>query len=135
MVSGRREYSEINVLASEADWAWPKAVSDIFQPRGVNLLVAKNAGEFVNVIERRRIHTTIVDIDSETNSLSTISVIRTDYPLLPCILLSSDVGEYLLVKALELNVFSVINKPVDMAILQEQLNRLFIKKYNSTIFK
>jgi CheY-like chemotaxis protein len=76
-----------------------------------------------------------VDIDSETNSLSTIRVIRTDYPLLPCILLSSDVGEYLLVKALELNVFSVINKPVDMASLQEQLNRLFIKKYNSTIFK
>jgi len=33
-----------------------------------------------------------------------------------------------------MDVFSVISKPVDMVILQEQLNRLFIKKYNSYVF-
>jgi len=134
MVSEPEKTGEINVLVSEADWAWPKALRDIFRPRGVNLLVAKNAGEFVNVIERRRIHTTIVDIDSEINSLATIKIIRMDYPLLPCIILSSNVCENLLGKALELDVFSVIDKPVDMFVLQEQLNRLFIKKYNNTIF-
>jgi hypothetical protein len=57
-----------------------------------------------------------------------------DYPLLPCILLSSAPGEALLRVALRLDVFSVIDKPVDMIILREQLNRLFIKKYNNDIF-
>jgi hypothetical protein len=28
----------------------------------------------------------------------------------------------------------VIDKPVDMGVLQEQLNRLFIKKYSSNVF-
>jgi len=135
MVLEPEKSGEINVLVSEAGWAWPKALRDIFRPRGVNLLVAKNAGEFVDVIGRRRIHTTIVDIDSEVNSLATIKIIRMDYPLLPCILLASDVCEYLLGKALQLDVFSVIGKPVDMLILQEQLNRLFIKKYNNAIFR
>jgi hypothetical protein len=37
-------------------------------------------------------------------------------------------------RALQLDVFSVIDKPVDMNVLREQLNRLFIKKYNSNIF-
>jgi DNA-binding NtrC family response regulator len=135
MVSNLSKLEEVNVLASEANWAWPEAVRYIFRPRGINLLMAENAVEFVNIIERKRIHTTIVDMDSEqSNGLATIKIIRMDYPLLPCILLSSGAGEALLGKALRLDVFSVIDKPVDMSILQEQLNRLFVKKYNSDIF-
>jgi len=135
MVSNLSKLEEINVLASGANWAWPEAQRYIFQPRGVNLLMAENADEFVNIIVRRRIHTTIVDMDSEeSDGLATIRIIRMDYPLLPCILLSSTAGEALLGKALRLDVFSVIDKPVDMTVLREQLNRLFIKKYNSNIF-
>lgn len=97
-------------------------------------MVAENAGEFVNITERRRIHATIVDMDSEAGGLVTIKIIRMDYPLQPCILLSNEPGEAVLSEALGLDVFSVIDKPVDMSILREQLNRLFIKKYNNGIF-
>ena len=135
MVSNLSQLEEINVLASEASWAWPEAVRCIFRPRGVNLLVAESASQFVNIIERKRIHTAIVDMDSEgSDGLATIKIIRMDYPLIPCILLSSSIGESLLGKALLLDVFSVIDKPVDMGVLLEQLNRLFIKKYRSDIF-
>jgi len=135
MVSNLSKFEEVNVLASEANWAWPEALRSIFRPRGVNLLVADNAAEFVHVIKSKRIHTTIVDMDSETsNGLATIKIIRMNYPLLPCILLTSTAGQPLLDKALRLDVFSVIDKPVDMSILREQLNRLFMKKYNSNIF-
>lgn len=135
MVTNLSKLEEVNVLASEANWAWPEALRNLFRPRGVNLLVADNTGEFVNIIEQRRIHTTIVDMDSESSSgLTTIKIIRMDYPLLPCILLTSTAGESMLSKALRLDVFSVIEKPVDMNILREQLNRLFVKKYNSDIF-
>jgi len=135
MMSNLSKLEEVNVLASEASWAWPEAVRHIFRPRGVNLLVAENAVEFVNIIERKRIHTTIVDMDSEqSNGLTTIRIIRMDYPLLPCILLSSTAGESLLGKALRLDVFSVIDKPVDMSVLRDQLNKLFVKKYNSDVF-
>ena len=135
MVSNLSKLEEINVLASEANWAWPEAVRYIFRPRGVNLLVAENPSEFVHIIRNKRIHTTIVDVDSEKfNGLATIKIIRMDYPLLPCILLTSRAGQSLLDTALRLDVFSVIDKPVDMAILQQQLNRLFIKKYSSSVF-
>ncbi|HJX11472.1 MAG TPA: response regulator [Candidatus Binatia bacterium] len=135
MVSNVSELEEVNVLVSDANWAWPEALHRIFRPRGVNLLIAENATEFVNIIERKRIHTTIVDMDSEkSNGLATIRIIRIEYPLLPCILLTSHAGKSLLGKALQLDVFSVIGKPVDMHILREQLNRLFLKKYNSSLF-
>ncbi len=135
MVSNLSQLEEVNVLVSDANWGWPEALRCIFRPRGVNLLVAESASEFVNIIERRRIHTTIVDMDSErSNGLATIRIIRIEYPLLPCILLTSTAGKSLLGKALRLDVFSVIDKPVDMHILREQLNRLFLKKYNSSLF-
>jgi len=135
MVSNLSKLEEVNVLASGADWAWPEALRRIFKPRGVNLLVAENATEFVNIIRDRRIHTTIIDMDSaDSDGLATIKIIRMEYPLLPCILLSSATGRELLGKALRLDVFSVVDKPVDMLILQELLNRLFVKKYDSSIF-
>ena len=135
MVLGLSKFDEVKVLASQANWAWPEALRDIFRPRGVNLLVAQSTDEFINIIEHERIHTTIVDMDSEKSSgLVTIKIIRMDYPLLPCLLLTSAAEKHLLGRALELDVFSVIDKPVDMDVLLEQLNRLFIKKYNSNIF-
>jgi DNA-binding NtrC family response regulator len=134
MVLKLSKLDEVNVLTSRANWGWPEAARYIFQPRGINLLVAENTGEFVNIIERKRIHTVIVDMDCEAGGLVTIKIIRMDYPRLPCILLSSKPGEAILSEALGLDVFSVIDKPVNMCILREQLNRLFVKKYNNDIF-
>jgi len=127
--------SEINVLVGESDWAWAEAVECIFAPRGVNSIVAADAASTLDIIERRNIHTAIVDMDSvPASGLSIIRLIRGYYPMLPCILLSRSVEEKLLARALALDVFSVIAKPVDMMILQDQLNRLFMKKYNSAVF-
>ena len=134
MVLKEPKFDEVNVLTSGAGWGWPDALREIFRPRGVNLLVAENAGEFVDVIRNRRVQVTIVDMDGKTGGLETIKIIRVDYPLLPCILLSSQPGESVLSRALGLDVFSVIDKPVNMGILREQLNRLFIKRYNNDIF-
>ncbi len=136
MVYETAKFDEINVLASQADWAWPMALRDIFQPRGVNLLVAQGTNDFVQIIQQKRIHTTIVDMDSEKSSgMATVRIIRMEYPMLPCIMLASCTCESILNKALQLDVFSVIDKPVDLNVLREQLNRLFIKKYNCDIFK
>ncbi len=135
MVNGMSNIDEVNVLASMAGWAWPSALQDIFKPRGVNLMVARDSAEFVDVIEQRRIHTAIVDMDTEkSNGLATIKLIRLDYPRLPCIMLKDKSDDNVLTRALELDVFGVVNKPVDMNILQFLLNRLFQKKYNSDIF-
>jgi DNA-binding NtrC family response regulator len=125
----------IKVLINGSDWAWPDAVRQIFKDRSVELLIVKRADETLNVLQQRRIHTAIVDMDSKIlNGLSMIKVIRSSFPLLPCILLADSAEEKLLSTALELDVFSVMNKPVDIPLLQNQLHRLFVKRYNSNLF-
>ncbi|MHC4265446.1 MAG: response regulator [Planctomycetota bacterium] len=135
MVALHSQNVEYNVLVSGANWAWPVAQRELFKPREVNLMVAEKANDFVEVIKKRRIHTAIVDMDSPAVALATVKIIRIDFPLVPCILLAGEAGENLLSKALHLDVFSVIEKPVDMELLREQLNRLFLKRYNSNIFQ
>ena len=135
MVAQWSQFDEVNVLASAASWAWPEAVRDIFKPRGVNLLMAEKTSDFVSIIANTRIHTAIVDVDSERPSgLATVKVIRLGYPRIPCILLTGRTDENMLCKALQLDAFAVVGKPVDMDILRELLNRLFLKKYDSNLF-
>lgn len=135
MVARWSQAGDVNVLASAEDWAWPDAVRNIFKPRGVNLLMAENPGEFVSIIATTRIHTAIVDADSQRfNGLATVKIIRMDYPLVPCIVLTRKVDKEMLGKALQLEAFGVIGKPVNMDILRQLLNRLFLKRYNSDLF-
>ncbi len=134
MVALRRQFDQINVLASAADWAWPLAQRDLFQPRGVNLLMANAADEVADILRNWRIQAAIIDTDLESTGLTMIKVVRVDYPLVPFIALSSRTEWDLLDTALQLDVFGVVDKPVDMEILRELLNRLFIKKYNCDIF-
>ncbi len=127
--------NEINVLVGRSDWAWPAVIANIFAPRGINAMVAASAGEAMEIIERNRVHMAIVDIDSQmAGGLSIVRIIRGYEPLMPCIMVSSQSERRVLTKALELDVFSVVAKPVDMGILQQQLNRLFMKRYNSMVF-
>ncbi len=126
---------KINVLVNGNQWAWPEALRNIFAPCGVDVLMVRNPNEALSVIRQRRIHTAILDMDSDKLSgLGTTRIIRNRFPHLPCILLSTSIEDKMLSEALGLDVFSVIAKPVDMTILQQQLNRLFMKRYDSEVF-
>lgn len=134
MIADAGQSGEVSVLATKADWAWPLAVRDIFKPRGVNLLVADNTNDIVNVLRHRRIWTTIIDTDLRESGFWMLKMIRLECPYMPCLMLVSNPTGGILDEAIRLDVFSVIDKPVDMAILKDQLNRLFVKKYSNNIF-
>jgi DNA-binding response OmpR family regulator len=129
------EPENVNVLISNANWAWPQAVMEIFQPRGINALVAESAGDMVRIVSNNKIHLAILDMTLEKLSgMQTLKIIRNHDKLLPCMLLAQDPSNRLLAQALSLNVFSVLAKPVDLKLLTAQIDRLFTKYYASNMF-
>jgi DNA-binding NtrC family response regulator len=134
MFSRLSDFEEVNVLASDTGWPWPRAMHDIFEPRGVNLMVASRAEDFLSIIGQRRIQAVVFDLDSQSGGLAAVRIIRMDYPWLPFILLKEQPDGDVLCKALQLDVFSVLDKPVDIQVLRQQLDRLFIKRYKSELF-
>jgi len=116
-------------------WAWPQAVSEIFQPRGINALIAKSSSDIVKLVSNNKIHLAILDsVINDLTGMQALKAIRQHDPLVPCILLAQQPEKHLLAKALALNAFSVLAKPVDINLLAEQIDRLFIKCYASDLF-
>ncbi len=129
------ESENVNVLISDANWAWPQAVEKIFQPRGVNALVAENGADVVQLVHHNKIHLAILDMGlDEFSGMQTLRRIRQYDHRLPCILLAQHVDNRLLAEALGLHANSVMAKPVDLKLLENQIDRLFVKNYASNIF-
>jgi DNA-binding response OmpR family regulator len=125
----------VNVLLSNANWAWPQAVTQIFQPRGINALMADSANDMLRIVSGSRIHLAILDLAfGGASGMQTLKMLRSQDQLLPCILLAQEVDERLLAEALALDVFSVLAKPVDLHLLAGQIDRLFSKYYASNMF-
>lgn len=127
--------SEINILLGQTERSWEEVIANILAPRGINPLVVRDAAEALDVLSRRYVHTAIVDMDTQrSGGFGLVKVVRKYHPLLPFIVFSGSSERKELGLALEFNAFSVIAKPVDIGILQDELNRLFRKIYNSMVF-
>ena len=125
-----------NILISQAAWPWPQAVETIFQPAGVNALVADTIGDMVQLVDQNRVHMAIIDIGmDELSGMKALRILRKHDEQMPCILLANNSDRYLLAEVLSLNAFSVIAKPFEMSVLAQQVNRVFTKIYNSDLFR
>jgi DNA-binding NtrC family response regulator len=121
----------INVLIGNTDWAWPQAVAQIFQPRRINALVADSVSDMVRLVTYNKMHLAILDSrPDDLSGMQALKIIRQLDQLLPCILLAARPSRQLLAQALALNAFSVLDKPVDLTLLAEQVDRLFLKYYD-----
>ena len=129
--------ASVNVMLANANWAWPQAVAQIFQPRGINALVADSTADMVRLVAHNKIHLAILDQTSggeNTSGMHTLKIIRNHDRLLPCILLAHNIDKHLLSEALALKAFSVVAKPVNLKLLAEQIHRLFLKYYSFDMF-
>lgn len=135
MMSRISQSEPINVLLSNANWAWPQAVRELFQPRGINALMADSAKDILRLISTEKIHLAILDTSlNDVPGVQALGMIRRHNRSLPCILLAEKATDQLLSSALALNAFCVITKPIDMGLLAHQVHRLFTRYYASNLF-
>lgn len=127
--------TQYNVLLAQTDWEFSRAIGALLMPRGIQSLVAADAVDTLDILAERPVHTAIMDLDgSQSSGLALVRVMRNDYPNVPCIGLCRRADRRLLETALELEIVTMIVKPVDLSILLDQLDRLFVRRYCSRIF-
>lgn len=127
--------TQYNVLLAQMDWEFSQAIGALLMPRGIQSLVARDALDTLDILSQRPVHTAIMDLDgSQSSGLGLVRMIRNDYPNVPCIGLCGRAERRLMESALELEIVTMIVKPIDLSILLEQLNRLFVRRYSSRIF-
>lgn len=119
-----------SILIADDDPGCRNSLRDILAPVGFPTLVAEDGETALELLEREPVHLFLCDMYMRTlNGLETISLARSIIAELPCILITASNDDQLLRKALEVKIYSIVNKPVNKQQLLFTLQRALRRAY------
>lgn len=102
----------------------------LLEPEGYRLYLASSGEEALDLLEQVAVHLLLCDMNMRRlTGLETAKLARQRHQRLPCILVTAQADEGLLRKALEVRVYSVLNKPVSRAELLYTTSRALAWAY------
>ncbi len=126
-VTAPQDYS---ILIADDDPACRESLQEMLAPFGYPTFVAEDGETALEVLEHQEVHLFLCDMYMRTlNGLETVSLARRIVSELPCILVTASSDEQLVRKALEVKVYSVVNKPINRQELLFTLQRALRRAY------
>jgi two-component system response regulator AtoC len=126
-VTAPKDYS---ILIADDDPACRESLQEILAPIGYPTFVAEDGETALEVLEHHEVHLFLCDMHMRTlNGLETVALARRIISELPCILVTASNDEQLVRKALEVRVYSVVNKPINRQELLFTLQRALRRAY------
>lgn len=109
MVCGTRQ--DVRLLVADDDDGFRETVCEILEPHFETIAV-RSGEEAIDVVERQVVHVALFDVHMHAMSgVETVRAARRIRADLPCILITSDVTDYLRQQARLARAFSVLSKP------------------------
>ena len=127
-VTAPKDYSIL--IADDDPRTCRESLQEILRPFGYPTFVAEDGETALEVLEHQQVHLFLCDMYMRTlNGLETVSLARRIVSELPCILVTASSDEQLVRKALEVKVYSVVNKPINRQELLFTLQRALRRAY------
>jgi len=126
------ESKDYSILIADDDPSCRESLREIISPIGYPTLVAEDGETALEMLESHPVHLFLCDMYMRTlNGLETVTLARRIVSELPCILVTASSDEQLLRKAMEIKIYSIVNKPVNRHELVFTLQRALRKTYSS----
>ncbi len=110
---GTKADQQYLILITDDDPHCREVLRDIMEPQGFRTLLASCGEEALDIVEEEKVHLALLDMYMPTlTGLETLRLLRQRSRVLPCILLTADVTDRLLQQAQQVQVYSVLPKPV-----------------------
>jgi two-component system response regulator AtoC len=123
-------HHDYSILIADDDPQARDALREIIAPEGYPTYVAEDGEEALELLEQHPVHLFLCDMYMRTlTGLETVSLARRINALLPCILVTASNDETLMRKALEVKVYSIVNKPVSRHELLFTVRRALRRAY------
>jgi two-component system, response regulator PdtaR len=121
-----------SILITDDDRGCREALQSIVEPEGFRALLASSGEEAIDIVQHESVHVALFDMNMPTLSgLETLEVVRQFNALLPCILVTADVSEWLMRQALRAKAYSVIAKPISKHVVLYTVVRALVRVYGS----
>jgi len=123
--------SPYSILITDDDAGCREALREVFEPQGYRTYLAQSGEEAIDIVKDHDVHLALMDMHlPRLSGLETIAIVRQIKGLLPTILISGDLDENLLRRALSEHAFCVLAKPVNKHIVIYVANKALKKYYN-----
>lgn len=123
---------DYSILIADDDPQCRESLRDIISPIGYPTLVAEDGESALEMLESHPVHLFLCDMYMRAlNGLETVTLARRIISELPCILVTASSDDQLVRKAMEVKVYSIVNKPVNRHELVFTLQRALRKTYQS----
>src|SRR5438270_399125 len=132
MTMVKTSQSPYSVLITDDDRGCREALQSIVEPEGFRALLASSGEEAIDIVRHEAVHVALFDMNMPTlTGLETLEMVRQFNALLPCILVTADVSEWLMRQALRARAYSVIAKPVSKNVVLYTVVRALVRAYGS----
>ncbi|XZE32080.1 response regulator [Pirellulaceae bacterium SH501] len=119
-----------NVLITDDDRDFRLSLADALTRRGYIPILAADGLEALDVIQHGNIHLALMDVHMpRLDGLGTLETVRTRHPDMPCILMSAELDETIVARAIALRTPEVLRKPFRLQVLAEKMERLMEAAY------
>lgn len=119
-----------NVLITDDDRDFRLSLADALTRRGYIPILAADGLEALDVIQHGNIHLALMDVHMpRLDGLGTLETVRTKHPDMPCILMSAELDETIVARAIALRTPEVLRKPFRLQVLAEKMERLMEAAY------
>jgi CheY-like chemotaxis protein len=119
-----------SILITDDDRDSREALRDIVEPEGYRTLLAASGEEALDIVRDEKVHLALLDMNMPTlTGLETLELMRQVNVVLPCILVTADVSEWLMRQALRARAYSVIAKPISKHVVLYTVIRALVRAY------
>ncbi len=102
-----------SLLITDDDLAFRETLRGVFEPQGFRTLLAGDGEEALAIVRNEEVHLLLLDMHMpRLTGLETLRRVKRFKAILPCILLSARMDEFLVEQARRAQAFSVLSKPV-----------------------
>jgi len=120
-----------SLLITDDDTEFRQTLRSVFEPQGFQTYLAGDGEEALQIVRDREVHIVLLDMHMpKLTGLETIRLVRQFKSLLPCILMSAQLDDFIIEQAEREHVFSVLPKPVTFRQITGVVRRALQQTYN-----
>jgi CheY-like chemotaxis protein len=119
-----------SLLITDDDPGFRETLRVVFEPKGFRTLLAGDGEEALKIVHREKVHVVLLDMHMpRLTGLETLRMLKEFRAMLPCILLSAQLDEWIVEQARRANAFSVLSKTLTVGqitnVVQQALQRTY----------
>jgi CheY-like chemotaxis protein len=120
-----------SLLITDDDVGFRETLRTALEPRGFHTLLAGDGEEALDIIRTREVHLLLLDQHMpKLTGLETLRRVKQFKALMPCILLSAQLDEFVVQQARLAHAFSVLSKPVTLRQITSVVQLALQRTYN-----